>query len=98
MCRGPAAGGAAQYAELRPRGISVLYGFVAGMFPAAPGGGRGAELALERAAERRLRVVAAALRDADDRVAAGAQALRRERQAPARQVLHRRFADQAGKA
>src|SRR5262249_62212196 len=42
--------------------------------------------------------VAALLGDADDRLAAFAQHARREREAPAREVLHRRLADERGEA
>src|SRR5262249_38993562 len=59
---------------------------------------RHSEFPLERAAEGGLGLVAGALGDGGDRLAALAQRLRGERHAPAREVLDRRLADERGEA
>src|SRR5262245_26246709 len=59
-----------------------------------PGGGRHAALALERAVEGRLGVVADVAGDPCHGVAALQQALRRELHAPAREIAHRRLTEQ----
>src|SRR5207253_1103922 len=64
----------------------------------APARRRHAELALEGAAEGAFGLVAAPLGDTDDGLAPFAQQARGEREAPARQVLHRRLAEKRREA
>ena len=61
----------------------------------APGGGRGTQLALERAAERGLGIVPDVGGNGGDVAAARAQKVRGELEAPAGQILHRWLPDQA---